>query len=244
MTTIETQGIRIACVDPIETWRAETLWTKEPGTLRWLATLRDGDVFADVGANIGLYSIIAARQVGPTGRVYAFEPHPANVVSLHRNLALNGLADRVTVIAGALGAAPGWWPFHYRSLHAGSSGSQLGHAIGEDGRPFAPVAHELTYQTTLAALAAATPGLRPVTAVKIDVDGNEADVLLGLGDLTPRTIQVETRAATLAAITAWMTAHGYARTERHDTASGASQIAQGADPDGLAYNLVFDRGAA
>ena len=52
--------------------------------------LRAGDVFIDGGANVGLFTLVAARAVGPTGRVVAFEPSPKSREVLRRNVALNG----------------------------------------------------------------------------------------------------------------------------------------------------------
>ena len=52
--------------------------------------LRPGMVFYDWGANIGLFSLLAARLVGPTGRVFSFEPDPDTAARLERNVARNG----------------------------------------------------------------------------------------------------------------------------------------------------------
>ena len=46
-----------------------------------ISNLSAGDVFFDVGANIGFFSLIAARRVGPEGHVYAFEPVPRNAAA-------------------------------------------------------------------------------------------------------------------------------------------------------------------
>ena len=54
-------------------------------------------MFVDVGANVGYYTLIAARRVGPQGRVIAFEPVPRNVAFLHRHLALNRVTN-VTIL--------------------------------------------------------------------------------------------------------------------------------------------------
>lgn len=48
-----------------------------------------GDVFIDIGANVGYYSLLAKKQVGPSGRVLAFEPNPQTVKRLRRNTAIN-----------------------------------------------------------------------------------------------------------------------------------------------------------
>ena len=61
-----------------------------------LATLRPGDVFFDVGANIGYYSVIASTVVGAEGRVVSFEPDPANFALLSRNIRLNGVMNALT----------------------------------------------------------------------------------------------------------------------------------------------------
>ena len=65
--------------------------------------LRPGDYAIDVGANIGLYTLLFARLVGPSGKVTAIEAEPTNFADLNRNLALNGYAN---VTAHHKGAAP------------------------------------------------------------------------------------------------------------------------------------------
>ena len=61
-----------------------------------------GDDVVDVGANFGLHTLSAANLVGERGRVLAFEPIPANLELLWRNLRLNRLERRVTVAPQAL----------------------------------------------------------------------------------------------------------------------------------------------
>ena len=55
--------------------------------------LRKGDAFLDIGANMGLYSLLASKLAGPTGQVYAFEPDPNTYRRLLLNLELNGLEN-------------------------------------------------------------------------------------------------------------------------------------------------------
>lgn len=64
-------------------------------------TLRPGMTVIDIGANIGLYTIIAARLVGPTGRIFAYEPEDENFEILKKNIAINNLSN-VTPIKIAL----------------------------------------------------------------------------------------------------------------------------------------------
>ena len=64
--------------------------------------IRPGDVVADVGAHRGTYTITAAACTGPTGRVHSFEPVAANTRTIHRNLSLNRLNERVEVVQSAV----------------------------------------------------------------------------------------------------------------------------------------------
>ena len=73
--------------------------------------LRPGDVFIDVGANIGYLSAIAAGLVSPKGAVHSFEPIPAYSARLARLAALNPEYS-ITVNACALGDAPGVAAIH------------------------------------------------------------------------------------------------------------------------------------
>lgn len=74
---------------------------------RWLLkTLRPGDTFIDVGANIGYYTVVASQVVGETGHVYAFEPDPTSFAILERNVRENGLTN-VTLEQKALSNEPG-----------------------------------------------------------------------------------------------------------------------------------------
>lgn len=68
--------------------------------------LQPGDTMIDVGANIGYFTLLASRAVGPTGRVVAFEPMEPVRERLLRNIALNGLTN-VTVRDEALADASG-----------------------------------------------------------------------------------------------------------------------------------------
>src|SRR5262245_18214846 len=67
--------------------------------------LRSGDLFADVGANIGSYTVLASGVVGC--RTVAFEPDPTTAVALERNIRVNNIADRVDVRVSAVGEKNG-----------------------------------------------------------------------------------------------------------------------------------------
>jgi FkbM family methyltransferase len=68
--------------------------------------LREGDTVVDVGAGVGYFTVLAGRIVGPSGRVYAFEPEAASYRRLREHLALSGLRN-VQSFNVALGSVPG-----------------------------------------------------------------------------------------------------------------------------------------
>ena len=70
-------------------WRAETLLSKEPITIAWINTFREDEVFWDIGANVGIYSLYAAKLKGVV--TLAFEPASFNHALLCDNIHLNGL---------------------------------------------------------------------------------------------------------------------------------------------------------
>jgi FkbM family methyltransferase len=62
---------------------------------------KTGDTVVDVGAHIGLYTIIASKRVGPTGKVIAIEPDPENCNLLKRNVELNNLTNVIILECAA-----------------------------------------------------------------------------------------------------------------------------------------------
>lgn len=132
--------------------------------------LRPGDVCWDIGANVGLYSVLLAKIVSESGLVVAFEPEPRSAQRLKENLAANQLHN-VRPFAVALGAAPG--EMHLVPSVDASSGTH--HLISSETSVDLPkvtviAGDELRHEYALAI---------PV-AIKIDVEGMELDVLKGL----------------------------------------------------------------
>jgi FkbM family methyltransferase len=78
--------------------------TSEPGEQELLLKCcRQGSVVYDLGANCGFYAVIAARAVGPAGKVYAFEPTPLFAERIRTNAALNSFGNLETIEAAVSG---------------------------------------------------------------------------------------------------------------------------------------------
>lgn len=87
-----------------QTIRETGLWEPYETSLL-LEILSPGDVFVDVGANIGYFCVVAANLVGSAGQVIAFEPDPANYSLLKASIELNGFEERTLAFEAGLSNA-------------------------------------------------------------------------------------------------------------------------------------------
>lgn len=127
------------------------------------ACLGPGDIFVDVGANIGVYASWGAKLVGSTGTVLALEPVSRTRVWLEQICAENGLSH-VQVIPQAAGEEEG---SAWMQTTAGASGLSRVALVPENG-------HEVPVTTLDRLLGSRVPAL-----IKIDVEGHELSVLRG-----------------------------------------------------------------
>ena len=132
----------------------------------WRSALGPGSVAVDVGAHVGSFTLPAAQAVGPSGRVFSFEPSPVNRARLERNLRLNGLADRVTVFPFAL--------LDRDTLMDISSPDPSNTGMSRLGTGGGEVVECRRLDDILQSAA-----VGPVAALKIDVEGSEAEALTG-----------------------------------------------------------------
>lgn len=232
ITDRELGRLRFRCTNAMELARVKTLYTKEEGTIEWMRGLRPGDTFWDVGANIGLYTVLAAKKVGPSGRVIAFEPHVANAAALFKNLQLNDLLDRVHLVTLPLASEAIPTAFNYGSLASGSSGSEAGTVLA------AAAWKQFTHSIRGDDLAEWQPDV-----IKIDVDGNECDVLEGMYSILNlvQSVQVEAVPNNVAKINFFLAVAGLELEYWHLTSAGKEKVAAGADPATVIQNAVFRR---
>lgn len=157
-------------------WRAKTLLTEEEEIIKWIDSFNKDDIFYDIGANVGNYSLYAAKTKGI--KVYAFEPEINNVQLLYANLYKNGLSQQCVPLPLACDRETKIKPFYIREFTKGG-------AINSIGRKsiFLENDKDLFIQDTLCMKVddAVKFFCIPLpTKVKIDVDTNELNVIEGM----------------------------------------------------------------
>ena len=152
-------------------WRARTLFTKEPATIEWIDSFASGDILWDVGANVGGYTVWAAKRRGC--KVYAFEPEAGNYAILNRNMTLNNVEGAAYCVA--LTDQPNVSTIYLATDGVGGSCNSFGADIGPDLKERKGI-RQGAVGLTLNALAHSLP--HP-DHIKIDVDGLEHKVLAG-----------------------------------------------------------------
>lgn len=132
----------------------------------------EGHTILDIGAHIGLFSTIAAKKAGQSGKVYAFEPAPATIPVLHQTIRINGLRRNVVPVQQAMGAETGHITFYVSNDEADNSNSLV--AYKED-RKLNGVKVEMNTIDNFVQ----ERQIRRVNFLKIDVEGAEFDTLHG-----------------------------------------------------------------
>ena len=142
--------------------------------------IRPGDVAIDVGANVGLFTLLLAHQVAERGRVVAYEPNPQLVAILRDNVAMNWLADRVEVVPRAASAAAG-----SARLQASRRFQMLSTIRTEEDalRSGARTDTVETIDVRAEPLDAQIGRFERIDLVKVDVEGAEEQVFAGMSGL-------------------------------------------------------------
>jgi FkbM family methyltransferase len=157
---------------------------KEPLTTRLFKDLiRPGQRVADLGANIGYFTLLAARLVGPSGRVFAFEPEPRNFACLARNIALNDYGHAAAFNQAAWHTPGRLKLYQANERDTGAHTLRETHAMwyfdAPRGGAFVEV-EAVVPDDLLAAVA-------PFDVIKMDIEGAEMDALLGMAKTIERS---------------------------------------------------------
>ncbi|NQU56652.1 MAG: FkbM family methyltransferase [Rhodospirillales bacterium] len=167
-------------------------WAKEgpdcePMTNAWISSFEDGETLVDIGANIGLYSLMAAAQ--GAARVYAFEPNPFSFSVLARNIVSNGFNDVIIPLALAISENSSVVTFKLGGLQAGGINNEI-----IDGAPHVADPSITTTAFSIDELFQ-LQGISSINHLKLDVDGLELNILQGakglLSDNALKSVLVE-----------------------------------------------------
>lgn len=135
-----------------------------------MSVLRPGDIVIDVGANIGIHSLVMAQTVGKTGAVYSFEPHPIIFNKLVTNIGLNNMR----------------WVHPIKAALSDSSGQAVLQGFGESSNQGTSTLctsdktnNQFQIKTITLDEFVASTKIPSLSLIKIDVEGHELNVLQG-----------------------------------------------------------------
>lgn len=211
---------------------------KEPETVHWIESqFKPGDVFYDIGANVGAYSFVAARQSEGKIKVYAFEPSYSTFAQLNKNIILNSCEGKIIPFCVALSSRTEISFLNYSSLAPGAALHSLTQTSIDQERALKPVTSQPVLSYRIDDLITTFEIEKP-TYIKLDVDGTELEILKGADEtlrhpgLKSILIEVETGLETSARITDFLGERGFhvQMKRRHDTSGTAPS------------NYVFVRG--
>ena len=170
--------IRFLADTGILKWRAQTLLTKEPDTIDWIERFEPGEVFWDIGANVGVYSLYAAR-AGKISHVLAFEPSPWNFAALVRSTHLNGWSNQIAPYCLAISDQTRLDTLHMRHAFFGSAQCSFGESVDQWGGDLDVAFEQASIGFSLDQFIAIFEPPFP-NRIKIDVDGLDGAIVEGM----------------------------------------------------------------
>jgi len=137
--------------------------------------VRPGDVVLDIGAHVGLTTVLLSNRVGSSGQVYAFEPYPESYIRLTDNIARNGI-DNVKAMQYAVANRSGPVTFFVNTTHTGYN--SINHNNAFDYLKTERDVRELSVDSIRLDDFVDETGVRP-SFIKIDCQGAEYEILIG-----------------------------------------------------------------
>jgi len=198
--------IKFYCPSKIASFRVKTFFTKEPETIEWMNVHgSEKNCLYDIGANMGIYSIYYAKKF--KSDVYAFEPSFRNLDLLARNIKLNLLEKQIFLIPNPVSKKFLVSEFFQIQAIAGLAGAtfadeniknSLIKTINQDQKKKDMISYK-TLGLSIDNLIELNL-IKPPNLIKIDVDGNELDVINGckktIQNVKKVSILIETREET------------------------------------------------
>lgn len=174
--SVEGKTILFFDIGTIPKLRGQSMLSKEPDTIAWINQFSEGDVFWDVGANVGVFTLYAA--IKRSARVLAFEPASGNYMVLNKNIEGNGLSGRASAYCVAFNDIDLLSELNMQDTDFGASLSGFATEIDYKGDQFEPVFRQGMIGFSIDSFVEKFSPEFP-NHIKIDVDGIESDILLG-----------------------------------------------------------------
>jgi len=172
---VANKRLKFHCPNNMSLWRAKTLLTKEPDTIEWIDSFSSDDIFYDIGANVGMYSIYAAAK---NIHVHAFEPESQNYATLNRNIYLNTLQDKISAYNIALSDKTCIGHLYIKEFTIGGALNNFGECVNYQKKYFKPGFKQSVTSFKLDDLVNHYQLPTP-NHIKIDVDGLEYSIISG-----------------------------------------------------------------
>jgi len=140
--------------------------------------IEKGDIVVDVGANIGYYTLLFAKLVGPNGKVYAFEPEPKNFNILKKNIKINGY-NNVKLVQKAVSSITGKTKLYIASDNMGSHSmikNDQKEIISIDSIRLDDYFHEYKEK---------------IKFIKLDIEGNEMEAIKGMISILKKNSEIK-----------------------------------------------------
>jgi FkbM family methyltransferase len=184
----------LSCVNPITHFRWYLFPRKEEEVRQYINQyVKDGDIFFDIGANVGVFTVYCACRY-PNTKVYSFEPEHSNLGLLKDNIIANHLTDRVTITSIGVSDFVGLSFLNVQDTSPGAAAHtehRVPVAVTDEG-------YQVVWQEGIACATvdALSDHFKVVpNALKIDTDGNEDKILKGasrtLSNPTLRSLTLE-----------------------------------------------------
>jgi FkbM family methyltransferase len=234
-------------------WRAQTFFTEEPHTVAWLDRLQASDVYWDIGANVGLYAVYAAKF--RRCQTVAFEPESQNYALLVENIVLNGVSARClpAIIAVSERAEVSRLKVRYitkgGAFNAFQPSSEQGDAVPESVQAAQSYERHEGFEQLLYGCSVddlvSRHGLTAPTHIKLDVDGLEPNIIAGAmqtirsGSVRSILVELNKKSAADMKIPGVLAQHGFRQTEADETWNNRTDRSRAGDLPTV--NAIFER---
>lgn len=189
---VESDTILFFDIGTIPKLRGQSMLTKEPDTIAWINQFNKGDVFWDIGANVGVFTLYAA--IKRSARVLAFEPAASNYMVLNKNIEGNNLFERVSAYCVAFNDVDLLSELNMQNTEFGASLSGFSTQIDYKGDSFLPLFRQGMIGYSIDSFVSKFAPEFP-NHIKIDVDGIEPNIIQGakevLHDTRLKSLSIE-----------------------------------------------------